>query len=66
MLKKHNFKYITCPETYGTFLRQVKELKDNEYMKDFHVPELLVFSHNARLQKFTQNQLIRQDKVCMN
>ncbi|XP_014289809.1 28S rRNA (cytosine-C(5))-methyltransferase [Halyomorpha halys] len=62
MLKKHNFQNIESPKTYESFLEKVKQLKDNEFMNDFHIPNLLVFKHNARLQQFAQNQLIRQDK----
>ena len=49
-----------------SFLVKVKNLKENEFMKDPHLPELLIFPHGTSFYNhplYEKGVLLLQDKV---
>ena len=65
--RRDNFDLKKTPEMYEDFLTEISDLKENEFMLDFHMPNyLLVF--NAKTQfydhpLYLDGSIVLQDKA---
>ena len=53
-------------ETYADYLDTITHLTDYNFIKDFHIPELLAFPSNTKFfnhRGYLNRKLILQDKV---
>ena len=61
------WKAVNPPETYNEFVNIVRNLKENEFVCDIHVDELLIFAPSAILSDnplYENGSILLQDKVC--
>jgi putative methyltransferase len=65
-LLKEGWTLVPTPETYEEFLESVKELESDHFIKDFHLPDVLVFQAGTEFYKhqfYKNGTFILQDKV---
>ncbi|XP_050305093.1 28S rRNA (cytosine-C(5))-methyltransferase [Anthonomus grandis grandis] len=54
------------PPDYNTFLEQISSLEENSFMKDFHIPDVLVFPAGTEFYKhpgYKKGVIVLQDKA---
>lgn len=67
-LSELNFKKLETPKTYAELLKiiQSEVFKDNVFVQDVHIKELLIFNSKVKFynfQDYKDGYLIIQDKV---
>jgi hypothetical protein len=60
--------YNRIAEDYSSFLHRVASLADDEFIRDLHITEMLIFPNKTEFYKhplYTSGSIILQDKVSM-
>ncbi|KAL0268730.1 UNVERIFIED_CONTAM: hypothetical protein PYX00_010553 [Menopon gallinae] len=66
MFRDEGWIFLQSCSDYESFLETVTNLKDDEFMKDFHVKEMLVFPPSAQFYKnelYLNGSIVLQDKA---
>lgn len=66
MFRDEGWIFLQSCSDYDSFLELVQKMKDNEFTKDFHIKELLVFPPGTQFynnELYLSGGIVLQDKV---